>query len=441
MGKLNWNALVRWMPIWQALALCLLLQLIGCGGGGNGGSSGPPPSPDFELAVTPTSQTVDSGSSTSVSLSATSVNGFSSRISVQVVSVPAGVSVAPTSITLVAGTPQQVTLTAAANAPNANATVTFTGTSASLTHMAGLSLTVNGSSSGLPVRTRYVRTDATTEYFEWINQHWLVYHASTARYFLTDPSSNQIIVIDGASKKKIASIGVPGAFGIDDAPDHSILYVGTLIGDVYAIDPVAMTVRQRYLASQIGPYGFFAYTALALADGRLALVGGPSNPSVGQSTSVAIWNPTDNTITNYGANGTHQGLAFPCPVFAGTIAGIALSADRTQIIFGIGEMLCEMDASSGTGVYAAGTSLELVALYHIVVTPDGKYVILANNLLTQPASVAVVFNAHTLATVGQFSVLGETSGASRFSVSADSKTLFIPGDPGTGIIYAYSLAT
>ena len=45
------------------------------------------------------------------------------------------------------------------------------------------------------------------------------------------------------------------------------------------------------------------------------------------------------------------------------------------------------------------------------------------------------------ATVAQFSVLGDTSSASGFSVSVDSTTLFTPGDPETAIIYAYSLAT
>jgi hypothetical protein len=48
--------------------------------------------------------------------------------------------------------------------------------------------------------------------------------------------------------------------------------VGTLIGDVYAIDPVAMTVTQRYMASQIGPIGYLAVSALVLADGLGALL-------------------------------------------------------------------------------------------------------------------------------------------------------------------------
>jgi len=412
------------VSIWPALALVLvlLLELLGCGGGSQS-SPPPPPPPDFSLAVSPPSQSVDAGSSASVSLSATALNGFSSQISVQVTGVPAGVSVSPTNITLVPGAPQQVTFNAAANAASASATVTFTGTAGSLTHTKGLSLAV-AFPNGLPVRTRYLRTDATTEYFLWINQHWIIYHASTGRYFVTDPSSNQIIVIDAASQTEIGTIGVPGAFGIDETPDGKTLYVGTLIGDVYTIDPVARAVKQRYIAADIGPSGFPAHTALVLSDGRLALLGA-ENSGV---TPIAIWNPTDNSITIVASE-------------FGAIGGIGytLSVDRTQIILGIGN-LCEIDASTGTSI-CTGTPLEGVSLYHIVTTPDGKYIILANSLSLQNQPVAEVFDAQTLNLVEQFSVLGNTSSESGIFVSADSTTLFIPGDPETAIIYAYSLAT
>ena len=112
----------------------------------------------------------------------------------------------------------------------------------------------------LSTRTRYLRTNTVTEYFQWLNTHWAIFNPPTSRFFVTDPESNQIFVFDPASETKIATIPVPGAFGIDDMPDHSTLYVGTLIGDVYSIDPVTMQVKQRYLASQIGPHGFQAWS-------------------------------------------------------------------------------------------------------------------------------------------------------------------------------------
>ena len=387
--------------------------------------------PDFSLAVSPNSQSVDAGSSAVISLSATALSGFSSQISVQVTGLPGGVSASPSSFALAPGTPQQITLTAAASAPTANATVTFTGTSGSLTHSASLSLAVNGSGNGVPTSTRYLRTDATTEYFGYVNQHWILYHAPTSRYFVTDPSSNQIIVIDAASQTEIATIGVPGAFGIDETPDQSTLYVGTQIGDVYSVDPIGMTVTRRYIASEIGPYGYGASSALVLANGELALIGGYNG--IDGTSSIAVWNPANNAITIYGNFADGQGTPLPCANFGGPFGGFALTADRTQILLGgiNGGGLCEMNPVTGTGNFISS-----VSSLKILTSPDGKYIILPN----YPSGV-VVYDAKTLAVVSQFNVLGDTSDASGFSVSADSTTLFVPGDPETGIIYAYNLAT
>jgi hypothetical protein len=387
--------------------------------------------PDFSMGVNPNTQSVDAGSSTTVSLSATALGGFSSQISVQVTGVPGGVTVSPTVFTLVPGTPQQVTLTAAANAPSANATVTFTGSSGSLTHTAALSLTVNGSGNGVPTRTRYLRTDATTEYFLYVNQHWILYHAPTSRYFVTDPSSNQVIVIDAASQTEIGTIGVPGAFGIDETPDGTTLWVGTQIGDVYTIDPVGMTVTRRYIASEIGPYGYLASSALVLADGRLALIA-PYNGIDGTS-GFAVWNPADNTITSYGTFEDNQRIPLPCGNFQGSLGGFALTVDRTQILLGAinGGLLCEVNPVTGTGIsVSSGPAL------HILTSPDGKYIILPNY-----TGGVTVYNTQTLAVVAQFDVLGDASSASGFSVSADSTTLFTPDNSSTNIIYAYDIAT
>jgi len=397
-----------------------------------------PPRPDFTLSVDPTTQSVSIISSGSVTLSATALDGFSSQIGVQVTGVPSGVSVSPASFTLLPGSQQKVTISTIPVAASANQTVSFTGVSGSLTHTAQLSLSVTAVSGQPPVRTRYVRTDATTQYFGWINQHWIVYDPVTARYFVTDPSSNQVIVIDGASQTKLGTIGVPGAFGIDETPDHSTVYVGTQIGDVYTIDPVRMTVTNRYMASKIGPSGYPVNSALVLSDGRLALIG-PYNGIAGVG-AIAIWNPASNAIVLYGGA---QGQQFPCGSnFGGTITGFNLSADRTQILLGSGETLCEIDASAGTGIYTAGSlGLGLAAFDHITVTPDGTRIIFANYTMQAQPSVAVVIDAHTLALLAQFNVLGDTSSASGFFVSGDSTTLFTPGDPETGLIYAYDLET
>jgi len=258
------------------ILLAPLIVLGGCGGGGSSPNAPPPTTPDFSLSVAPANPSVTAGSSVPVSLSATATDGFSSQVNVQVSGVPSGVSVLPATIVLTPGNAQQVTFSAAGSATASVSTVTFTGTSGTLMHSRQLALTVEAAPvpAALPSRTRYVRTDAATPYFGFVNSHWIIYSPTTGRFFVTDPGSNHVFVLDAATQSKIATLDVPGAYGIDDTPDHSTLYVGTQIGDVYAIDATTMTVTQRYLAADIGPSGFAGFSAQVLADGRLALLGG-----------------------------------------------------------------------------------------------------------------------------------------------------------------------
>jgi len=419
MTKLNGVTLLRSGSLWQVIASSFLSLSLGCGGGGSGGS-GPPPVPDFTLAVSPTSQSLTAGSTASVSLSAVPTNGFSSQINVQVTGQQGGVSVSPRDFTLVPGTPQSITFSAAVNTPTSSVTVELKGTSGSLNHAADLSLSVSGPYSGPPVRTRYVRTDATTIYFLWLNQHWEVYDPPTSRFFVTDPFSNHVFVLDDTSESEIASIGVPGAYGIDEAPDHSALYVGTLIGDVYVIDPVSMTVTQRYMASQIGPNGFQAWIALVLADGRLALLGQQNvlSPAYG----YAVWNPSDNSIsTCFDGTCGGGGEAFS--------ASFATTVDRTKILTGGRGGFFEIDPDTQQVLSVSAFNAD-----HILTSPDGKYIILPGD-----NSDAVVYDAQTLAQVADFSVAGDTSSASGFAVSADSSTLYTDNSAHGGFVYAYSL--
>lgn len=407
---------------WLSLLLLTLIAFAGCGGGGSQ-SSGPPPAPDFNLALNPTSASVNPGNSASVNLTANAINGFSSQVTVQITGLPVGVSVSSASLNLTPGTSQQVTFNAAGNAQTANATVTFTGTSGSLTHTTSLAFTVNGASNGALGRTRYVRSDATTEYPLLVNQHWILYHAATSRYFVADPWSNQIIVLDAPSETVIARIGVPGAFGLDDTADHSTIYVGTQVGDVYTVDPVAMTVQQRYIASEIGPYGFAASQVLVMADGRVALIG--IYNGIDGTGQVALWNPADNSATVYGGLG---GIGLPCNLQT-SYGGFARTVDRTQIFVGAinGGGLCEFNPTTEQS-FTVSTGSDL----HITTTPDGKYVI-----LPRPTNDGVdIFDAKTLAPVSNFSMQGGTGSSSGFVVSADSTTLYVPQD---SVIYAYDL--
>jgi hypothetical protein len=375
--------------------------------------------PDFSLSVTPVTPVFDAGDSISASLSATALNGFNSPISVQVTGMPAGVTASPASFTLTTATPQQITFTAAATAASiSNVEVLFTGNSGSSTHSTDLVMAVNAQ---LHTRTRYVRTDATTEYFVYANQNWAIYNPNTSRFFVTDPSTSNIFVFDGTTQSEIGVIKVPGAFGIGDTPDHSTLYVGTLIGDVYVLDPEAMTVTHRYLASQIGPSGYPTLAVRVLANGNLVLQG--------SSSGFAVWNPTTNAFNDSYICGPGLGNFYA--------AGFTLSADRTKIIVGAGFLggLCELDPATGTWVSNSSSTAMASSSYNVLVSPDGKYIIQPANYPAQ----AVLYDANTLAEVGSFQVLSDsTDSDSGFFISSDSSTLYTPDN---NWIYAYDIGS
>jgi hypothetical protein len=101
------------------------------------------PPPDYTLALSPTSLAITAGAAASqVSITANAVNGFSGTVMIAITGLPLGTTAVPATLSLTPGTPQNVTLTTALIALGGTSTVTFTGTSGSLTHSASLALTV-----------------------------------------------------------------------------------------------------------------------------------------------------------------------------------------------------------------------------------------------------------------------------------------------------------
>ncbi len=291
-------------------------------------------------------------------------------------------------------------------------------------------------------RTKYVRTDATTEYFTYgINLHWVIYNPRVNCFFVSDPSSNHVFVLDATTETEIASIPVPGAYGLDDTPDHSLVYVGTQIGDVYVIDAASLVVVKRYIASQIGPYGFRAYSAQVMADGRIALLGGQGGiANVDGYAGFAVWDPDSNSIQNYASS--YGGISafwplIPYKQVCGTllnIAGFSRTPDRTRIVVASidsDSTLCVVDEATGSDTFASTGAVFPVKFTQ---TPDGNSIITT----TYNPDQVVVFDAHTLTVKSRFSIAGDTSTESCLFVSPDSKTLFTTSE---SFVYAYDLTS
>ncbi len=402
-------------------------------GGGSGGGQNPPPQPDFRLGFNNPTVSVQAGGSANTALTATAINGFSSPVSIQISGLPAGVTASPPSATLTPGVPQTFMISATSGTAASTTNVAFIGTSGALSHTANLQVKVTtGGSGGLSGRTKFVRTDAVTEYYLSLNDHWVVFNSANSRFFVTDPFYNRVIVLDSLTETQIATIPVPGAWGIDDTTDHSTLYVGTLIGDVYAIDPTSMTVKHRYLASEIGPYGYPALSVQVMSDGRLALLAEQGGiPSVDGSVGIAVWNPTTNAISIYGsANGRIGVPTLPlCPM--GNIGAFTRSGDRTSIFLGSVDSdgtVCQINASTGQ----LQTVIPGGETFHIIASPDGKYIALTSF----STNSVLLYDAHTLAQAGQFAASGDLGSNANLTFSPDSTAIYVSS---SGFVYGYRI--
>ncbi len=201
-----------------------------------------PAPPDFSLTLSPTSLTLNIGrSGAPVSVTANAVNSFTGTVAVAITGLPAGVTANPATLSLTPGTAQTTTLTAAATAAAGTATITFTGTSGSLSHAATLALTVQtAATTNAP--------DVTT------------YHYDNARDGLN--AAETILTPSNVNSTHFGKIGFDTVDGLVDAQPlyvanltvagalHNVLYVATENDSVYAFD--ADTGTQLWKTSVLG---------------------------------------------------------------------------------------------------------------------------------------------------------------------------------------------
>jgi len=200
------------------------------------------PPPDFTLTLSPTSLTIAAGANGSpVSITANPLNSFSGTVAIAITGLPTGVTANPATLNLTPGTAQSTTLAAALTNPSSTSTVTFTGTSANLTHSASLALTVQGASqTNAP--------DVTTFHYDNARDGL---NAQETILTPTNVSSTQFgkIAFDSVDGKVdaqplyLANVTIGNQF-------RNVLYVATEHDSVYAFD--ADTATQIWKTSILG---------------------------------------------------------------------------------------------------------------------------------------------------------------------------------------------
>jgi len=416
-GCLSWNGV---------LPGTMLLAAICAGGYGLGNAQAPttvPNSGDFSISVSPESLALETGAREVLTVSVAAVGKFKSSVKIDVSGLPPGVTASPEAFSLTPGGQRQVIFKLEQPVQPEEDVLTLAGTSGSLSHstQVPLSLILPGETAHAPIRTRYLRTNS---YYDAYNlqfepPHFTVYDAALKEFFISNPYMNEIDVFDAVREIQVASIPVPGAWGMDISPLTGNLYAGTLTGDLYEIDPRSLRIIQRYPSASIGPKGYFATTALVFSDGRLALQGGDGAP--------AVWNPATNALDP----GLYDSGSV-CPYGEG--GSIALSGDRKLLLSvssGTASSICSYNPATRIATYGELPGAEEIG--KIYPTSDGKrFILVGPTAYSSSQPVFAVFDARTVKLLEQIpapSVGPEQSYYSVGTMSPDGSTLYmVSGD-------------
>ncbi|MGA8671837.1 MAG: pyrrolo-quinoline quinone [Terracidiphilus sp.] len=218
--------------------LLLTAWTVGCSSYTQNTSSNTSTLADFSLQATPTSASLAAGASgQSVTVTATAVSGFTGNVSVSLSGAPSGVTVSPSTLMLVLGTPQQVMVTASSGAAAGSATIVFTGSSGARSHTASVALTITAAATPAPPTPTPPTTgsvDVTT------------YHVDVARTGL-NPNETTLTTSNVAA----ATFGLLRTLPVDGKVDgqplylsglsiggqsHNVVYAVTEHDSVYAFD-------------------------------------------------------------------------------------------------------------------------------------------------------------------------------------------------------------
>ena len=386
------------------------------------------------------SVSVHAGSSTSTTVSVGSnANGATiGTFSIAATSVPAGLTVTQRRPPSPAGS-QTFYSQVSSNAQNG--TITFQGTWNTLSATAQTSVTVLPASTDTPTsvhsRNAYVRSDSTAQCLGSPPPNWTLYDSTTARFFAADYGTSRLNVYDSATEKQIGFIAVPNPFGIGQSASGTI-YVGTMSGGIYLVDPVAMKITQRIPSASIGSSGFSANAVFPRPDGTLLLESYflvPGYDSVDGYNNFALWNPSTEALTtlpncNNGTSHTTFGLP--------TNNGARLLL-MPQMLSPATNLLCSVDLSTGNVITLPAPSQTPIKGYlaTLTVSPD------SNTVAGFDGTSIWVLDAATLTVKNKFAASSSSSLASNPSmlIGPDDPTVYVAGADNNQHVLAYNMSS
>ncbi len=404
----------------------------------------------LNLSLQPTTLTVPSGSTNQFSVGFITAPNSTGSISVQLSAIPSGLALSSLNYTTASSGPGR-TIFVEASSHATNGDITVTATYGPLTQTVSLPFTIGPAeaitSVALSTADQLVPTDALTPYTSFPEPNYLLYHAASNRFFSTDAYLNQLNVVDAATHLLKTTLAIPGAFGIDQSPDGSVLYIGTTMGDLYTVDPINLVILKRYPSSSISPYGFTANAVYALANGSLLLEQYflvPGYSWVDGNGPLAVWNPSTNAINFLAASNSSNGALPQTPSCLTTVENVILTNNRSRVILlpvltseGSSE-ICSLDPVAGTWNWSpqisGGTNSAFTAF---AVTSDGA------TLVAYDGYKAYLLDSTTLALKSSFPVATSQLLLNYpvLFLSADNSSLFLQDPNGADVMDVYSLSS
>lgn len=301
--------------LWN-LELVLVAALVSaCGGGGNrvptGGSPSSAPSPDFALAASPTPLSLSPNSSGTIHLTLSSVGGFDGIVQVDVSATPAGVTLDPSLPFSVTPAGMYVTVAVAPTVALGDYTLSFQGTSGSLSHSVSIDLNISQAAGPLaPSGSGFLALGQQPFCAVFDPVHKLV--------FASLPWLDVVDVVSTVSHQLVKSIPVPGPEGLDLSLDDSEVLAGTTTNQFYTIDTTQLMVTVRTTIPTVAPGSQYIQPQwpIVTANGTILIIGTGDFP-----VGVFQWNPITQSLT-------------PRPdAQVGNTARASRSADGSKILF------------------------------------------------------------------------------------------------------------
>ena len=401
---------------------------------------------NLTLTAQPGTVTIPAGSSALAEVQISGTPGSTQgSIAFQVTGLPAGVTASPSSATFPGtGAYQDVIFSASTSAVSGTATLRATFGSAISSSILTINIGAPPSITPVPLasRSKLVRTDANADFAGYPPPNWTVFDSATKRFFSSDYGLGRINVIDEDAEAVVASLNVPGAFGIDLAPDDSVLYVGTLSGDLYLVDPVNLVVTKRYPSSSIGASGFAANAVYALANGQLLLQPYflvPGYSWVDGNGDPALWSPSTNSITQLTGLSSSRGVCGQSFEFGLLTSGRTRYLMTPTVTSEGSSSLCSINLNNQSVVMSptlqsgSGSSLTTLA-----VSPDGNTVagFDGTTIWILDAATLTVKNSFAATTVSQ-----TTFNYPSMVIGSDNQTLYLTGATQSSFLYVYNLTT